>query len=254
MAENEAGVPSWADLATPDLDASISYYGSLFGWDARRTDDAAAGTYCMFSIGGRAVAGAGPLTMGGQPPAWTTYVRVDDADGSTAAFREAGGRALVPPMEVMDQGRFAIVADPGGAVLGLWQPRAFAGAAVFNEPGALCWNELATRDLDAAATFYGRTLGWRGETDDAGYTQWMLNGHAVGGMVRMNEEWPAEMPAHWMVYFAVEDVEDAASRASELGGTVMVPPTDTPVGPFSVIRDPHGAGFSITRLAPPPPG
>ncbi|WP_338200044.1 VOC family protein [Candidatus Nephthysia bennettiae] len=145
----------------------------------------------------------------------------------------------------------AIVSDPGGAVLGLWQPRAFAGAGVFNEPGAVAWNELATRDPEAAKEFYARALGWRGETNEIGYTQWMLNGRAVGGMIRMDDEWPAEMPAHWMVYFAVDDVDESASRASELGGTVMVPPTDTPVGPFSVVRDPHGAAFSIIRLSPP---
>lgn len=251
MGDDPTGVPSWADLGSPDLEASIRFYGGLFDWEPHRSADPAARGYCTFLRGGKAVAGAGPLMRPEQPVAWTAYVRVADADRVTSAFLAAGGGVLVPPFEVLDQGRMAVVADPGGAVLGLWQPRAFRGADLFNAPGALSWTELATRDLEGAKAFYARTLGWRGDANDAGYTQWILDGRPIGGMVRMDADWPQEMPAHWMVYFAVEDCDEAASKASELGGTVMVPPTDTPVGPFSVIRDAHGAAFSIITLNPP---
>jgi predicted enzyme related to lactoylglutathione lyase len=142
-------------------------------------------------------------------------------------------------------------------VISVWQPQTHTGAQVVNEPGSLCWNELATRDIDAAKRFYEAVFGWQGETSaygDTSYTEWKLGGRTVGGMIQMNEQWPAEIPSHWMVYFAVDDIDAAAGKAREFGGKAAVEPTDTPVGRFAVLNDPHGAVFSIIRLSAPPPG
>jgi predicted enzyme related to lactoylglutathione lyase len=155
------------------------------------------------------------------------------------------------PFDVLGAGRMAVFADPTGAVLSVWQPLRHPGAGVVNEPGALCWNELTTRDVEAATRFYEAAFGWRGETTEYGsttYTEWKLGERAIGGMIRMNDEWPADVPAHWMVYFAVEDADAAATKVEELGGTVPVAPTDTPAGRFAVVNDPQGALFSIIRL------
>jgi predicted enzyme related to lactoylglutathione lyase len=254
MEEYPPGTPSWVDLASPDLDASRRFYSALFGWDADVDPDPQSAGYTMFRLGGRAVAGLGPTT-GGNPPAWMTYVTVASAEEAVAAATEGGGHVLMPPIDVFAYGRMAVLADTAGAVISVWQPGSHKGAQVASEPGTLCWNELAARDIDAAKAFYRRVFGWEGETmpygDTSTYTQWMSDGRAVAGMIQMNEAWPEHVPAHWMVYFAVADADATAARAVELGGQVPVPPTDTPPGRLAVLYDPQGAVFSIIRLAVP---
>lgn len=241
------GTPSWVDLSSPDVGASIRFYSDLFGWQAEPNPDPAAGGYTMLMLGGKTVAAVGPLQQEGMPPTWTTYVSVADADAAAAAARDAGGSVMVPPMDVLDAGRMAIVADPMGAVTGVWQPRNMHGADVVNVPGALCWNELETRDVEAAKAFYPRVFGWGVKSGD-GYTEWTLDGNSVAGMMAMGEQWPAEVPSHWMVYFAVDDCDAAVKRAQDLGARVWVPPMDIPVGRFAMLSDPQGAMFSVIKL------
>lgn len=252
VSEYAPGTPSWVDLASPDPDASARFYGGLFGWEAVETGPVEeSGGYRMLKRDGRTVAGLGPTQAEGQPAMWTTYVSTDDAESVAAKVRDAGGQVVMEPFDVLGVGRMAVFVDPGGAYFSVWQPQTHHGADVVNEPGALSWNELATRDIDAAKAFYGAVFGWEGETNAYGetsYTEWKLGGRSVGGMIAMNEQWPAEVPPHWMVYFAVEDADAAVARAEELGGRVAVPPTDTPAGRFAVLNDPHGAVFSVIAL------
>jgi uncharacterized protein len=253
ISEYAPGTPSWVDLASPDSDASARFYGGLFGWTA--TDPGPVeetGGYRMLQRDGRDVAGLGPTQAPDQPAMWTTYVSTDDAEAVAAKVQEAGGRVVMEPLDVLGSGRMAVFADAGGAVISVWQPQTHSGAAVVNEPGSLCWNELATRDIDEAKRFYAAVFGWTGETNalaDTSYTEWKLEGRTVGGMIQMNDEWPADVPAHWMVYFAVDDIDAATAKVEELGGRISVPPTDTPAGRFAVVNDPHGAVFSIIKLA-----
>jgi uncharacterized protein len=256
VSEHAPGTPSWVDLASPDMDASERFYGGLFGWTADATGSVEeTGGYKMLQRDGRNVAGLGPIQGEGQPAMWTTYVSTDDADAVAERVREAGGQVLMEPFDVLGAGRMAVFGDAVGAVISVWQPQTHHGADVVNEPGSLCWNELAARDIDAAKRFYEAVFGWDAETNaygDTSYTEWKLDGRSVGGMIQMNEQWPAEIPAHWMVYFAVDDIDATVARASELGGKVAVEPTDTPVGRFAVLNDPHGAVFSVIRLSQPP--
>ena len=181
------GTPSWVDLASADLAASASFYSTLFGWDAVDQGEEA-GHYHLFELNGVPVAGAGPIMMEGQPPAWTTYVSVEDADASIAKVAQAGGTVFVEPMDVLDVGRMAVFADSTGAAAAVWQPATHIGAGLVNEPGALAWNELNTRDAAAAKTFYGAVFGWEGETGSMGemeYTEWKLGGVVIGGMLAM---------------------------------------------------------------------
>ncbi|MEA2383859.1 MAG: uncharacterized protein QOH72_3830 [Solirubrobacteraceae bacterium] len=253
VSEYAPGTPSWVDLASPDPEASARFYGGLFGWTA--TDPGPveeSGGYRMLQRDGRNVAGLGATQAGDQPALWTTYVSTDDADGVAAKVREAGGQVMMEPFDVLGSGRMAVFADPAGAFISVWQPLTHHGADVANEPGSLCWNELATRDIEQAKAFYGAAFGWESDTNaygDTSYTEWKLGGRTVGGMIAMNDEWPAEVPPHWMVYFAVEDVDAATRRVEELGGKVAVAPNDTPAGRFAVVNDPHGAVFSIIALA-----
>lgn len=248
---HEPGTPAWVDLGSPDPPAAARFYGHLFGWEAQDQGPDAGG-YHMFVRDGLPVAGLGPLTDTSQPPAWSTYVSVEDADGTAAAASRAGGTVLLEPTDVLDAGRMAVLVDTVGAAISVWQPGRHTGAQVVNEPGSLCWTELACRDVEAATAFYAQVFGWEGHTrpyDGSTYTEWMVDGSPVAGMIEMDDTWPGDVPPHWMVYFAVEDADDAAARAADLGGTVSVPPTDIPPGRFAVLTDPHGAVFSIIRLA-----
>jgi len=251
------GTPSWCDLGTPDLPAALRFYTGLFGWDAGEPE---AGGYTMFSLAGRPVAAAAPQMQSqleqGVAPAWTTYVTVDDVDEVAGRVEGLGGTLLSPPFDVLDAGRMAVVTDPSGAPLALWQARGHPGAGVVNEPGSMCWNELTTREPDRAASFFEGLLGWEVDRKGEGpgdYREFRRAGESVsvaGCMSMVGPEWPDWLPSHWMVYFAVEDTDAAAGRAVELGGTVSVPPTDIEPGRFAVLGDPQGAVFSVLALAP----
>ncbi|WP_216214068.1 VOC family protein [Amycolatopsis aidingensis] len=244
---HQPGTPSWVDLGAPDPQAAAEFYAALLSWETSEPD-AAAGGYRMATLKGHPVAGIGPRQQPDIPPYWTTYVTVASAEDTTELVRKAGGQVLVEPMDVMDFGRMAVFADPAGTPFSVWQAKAHIGAGVVNEPGALCWNELTTRDAERAKAFYHEVFGWEAETrdmDGVDYTEWKLDGRTIGGMMPMDDSWPADLPSHWMVYFAVADTDETAAKVTELGGTVSVPPTDIPVGRFAVLNDPGGAVFSV---------
>jgi predicted enzyme related to lactoylglutathione lyase len=250
VTEYEPGTPSWVDLASPDLPASVGFYESLFGWEAHDLGPSAGG-YNMLEMGGLPVAGAGPMMMEGQPSAWTTYISVDDADATIARVNQAGGTVFVEPMDVLDVGRMAVFADPTGAAIAVWQPKLHKGAGLVNEPGALVWNELSTRDTAAAIAFYHEVFGWDAETGQMGdmeYTEWKLGGKTIGGMMRMPEQVPPEAPAFWLTYFATADCDATTAAATGLGATVMAHPMDIPAGRFAVLVDPAGAPFGVIAM------
>jgi hypothetical protein len=134
----------------------------------------------------------------------------------------------------------------------VWQAGTQSGGEVFNRPGALRWNELATRDTQKAANFYGEVFNWDAEESPLGavaYTTFKLADHDVGGMMPMlGDEWPADLPPHWMPYFDVADPDHVAEQATQLGGSVLVGPTDLPVGRFCVLTDPQGAFFAVIHM------
>ncbi len=248
-----AGTPSWVDLVTPDTKAATAFYGSLFGWT---TSDLGpdAGGYAFFQKEGANVAGIGPVQGEGHPAAWTTYIDVIDAEATIARAKVAGATVFVEPMQIMEAGHMALFADPTGAVIGLWQPGQHKGADVANEPGAWCWSELNTRDTDKAASFYRHVFEWeasKSDFDGMAYTEWKRDdGTTIGGMMEMPSMVPAEVPAHWLSYFAVDDTDATAATANKLGATTLVPPTDIPPGRFSVLTDPAGAVFGIIKMNP----
>jgi predicted enzyme related to lactoylglutathione lyase len=248
-----AGTPSWVDLASPDPAGSNAFYGALFDWEAYDLGPDA-GNYALFRKGGKNVAGSGPIMMDGQPTAWTTYVGVDDCDATVELAKKAGAAVFVEPMDVMQAGRMAIFADPTGAVLGVWQPKDHKGADLANEPGTFTWNELDTRDVPAAKSFYSEVFGWQPNDMDMGglsYTEWKLGDRSVAGMMPMPEMVPPEVPANWLVYFAVTDCDAAVAKATDLGATVLVPATDITPGRFAVLSDPAGAVFAVIKTNPP---
>ncbi|HEU4461591.1 MAG TPA: VOC family protein [Solirubrobacterales bacterium] len=248
------GTPCWVDLATPDPDAAESFYRELFGWEIPELPNSAEmGGYRRAKKGGKDVAGAMPLMQEGQPPAWSTYISVDDADTIARAIQENGGTMIAEPMEVASYGRLAIFTDPEGAFFGIWQPLDFAGAELVNEPGAFSWNELETRDPDAAKRFYGAVFGWEFEAgedmEEMAYYVATVGGERVAGMADVKGKMADEVPAHWMTYFSVEDAEAAVEKVKSGGGTVHFGPVDIPVGRFAMAADPWGAAFAVIRLS-----
>ncbi len=250
------GTPSWIDLGSPDIDASVDFYGDLFGWEVPVAENAEqTGGYRQAMRNGKPAGGMMPLMQEGQPPAWTTYISVENAEATAAAVTEGGGRVIAEPMAVMDLGTMAIFADPTGAVFGIWQPGTFQGAGVVNEAGAFAWNELNTRDLDAAKAFYGAVFGWDFHDEEMGeagtYTTIQLGGSPVGGVFDMSArpDIPAVVPAHWQVYFGVEDTDATIAAATKSGGATIVEPIDIPAGRFAVLKDPHGATFAVIALS-----
>lgn len=153
--------------------------------------------------------------------------------------------------DVFDVGRMAVVQDPTGAVFALWQPGKHAGAGVVNVPNSFCWNELATPDTGKAGDFYTGLFGWGKNVQEMGpmtYTSFTNGDRPAGGMYKPTPEM-GEIPPNWLVYFAVDDADAKAQKASELGGKAIVPPSDIPgVGRFAVIQDPQGAVFGIIKL------
>jgi len=254
--EYAPGVPMWVDLGTSDLDAATRFYGKVFGWQFQSAG-ADAGGYGFYMLNGKMVAGAGPLMSDQQPVAWSTYIDSADADATVAKAREAGGTVIVEPMDVMGAGRMAFVLDPTGAAIGIWQPLQHTGAELANEPGAFCWNELATRDIEAAKRFYKAVFDWDGTTNafgDTTYTEFKVGDRTVCGMREMGANDPPQVPAHWLVYFAVADTDAAVSTISGAGGAVLVPPMDIDPGRFSVATDPQGAAFGVIALRTAPVG
>jgi predicted enzyme related to lactoylglutathione lyase len=246
------GTPYWVDLTSPDPDAAAAFYGELFGWTNTVATEPEAGGHRTFSLDGKAVAGVGPLQEG-QHVAWTTFMSTVDADATVAAVDAAGGKVLMPAIDILDYGRMALFADPAGAVFGVWQAGRHSGGEVFNVPGALTWNELTTPDVAGATEFYPRVFGWTPSEmpmGDATYTMWNIEERPIGGLMPMaSGDWPADAPPQWTVYFAVADTDATAAKAAELGGTVLTPPTDMMAGRFAVIADPHGATFSVIAPA-----
>jgi uncharacterized protein len=276
-----AGVPCWIDTAQPDPDAALSFYGGVFGWDfEERMPPGSPGRYAIARLGGRVVAGVGgppttPPAAADAPARWSTYVRVASADEAADAVVAAGGTVLTPAVDVGDAGRMAVIADPSGAELSLWQAGQRQGAEAVNEPGTWNWSDLHTHDVDGAAAFYGAVFGWEAMPvpEMGGAVMWRLPGygdhlatldpelrqrHAEGGVPAGFSDavgWliPAPDggdPPRWAVTFAVDDTDATAARAAELGGMAVVAPFNAGPARMATLRDPQGAVFTISHYQP----
>jgi len=249
MTEYAPGTPSWVDVSTPDMAATKAFYSGLFGWEAMSYPEM--GGYTNFTINGKLVCGAAPTMSPDQHPAWSTYISVDDADATAQAVRDNGGQVVFPPMDVMELGRMTVCTDPTGAFFGLWQPGQHKGAQIVNEPGSFGWNELDTRDMDAAKSFYTKVFTWTAKTDGEGadaYTEWQLDGRSIAGGMVMGSQFPADVPPNWLTYFVVADSDVTVAKVKALGGTVMMPGMDTDQGRIAVVTDPHGAVFATIQM------
>jgi predicted enzyme related to lactoylglutathione lyase len=250
------GVPCWIDTTQPDPDAAMAFYGGLFGWefeDVLPRD--APGRYAIAKLPGGDVGGVGSQPDGPPIALWNTYVWVDDADETAAKARDAGGTIVMEPMDVFEAGRVAVFTDPEGATIAAWQPRNRRGSQVVNEHGSLNFNNLNTRDMQAAAAFYGAVFGWD-LIDVGGSGMWALPAYGdfleartpgtrkgmeemgapdrfievVASAVAIPDDQP-DTPPHWSLTFGTDDADATAAKATEL-------------------RDPQGATFTASKFVP----
>jgi predicted enzyme related to lactoylglutathione lyase len=270
------GVPCWIDTTQPDPEAAAAFYRELFGWELENVMPGGSPRYYIARLRGGDVAAVSSLPEGApDTAAWNTYVWVDDADETAGKVRVAGGSVIMEPADVGDAGRMAVCADTEGAAFRVWQPREHRGAAIVNEPGSLNFNDLHSRDLDAARAFYGAVFGWDTIAMGGGNFVWALpaygdfleqrtpgmreNMRAMGAPDRFEEAVASLQPIaddqpdtqpHWGVTFAVDDADAIAARADKLGGWVVVPPFDAPWVRTTVISDPQGATFTASKFVP----
>ena len=254
VSSHTPGTFSWPELATTDQKAGVAFYRALFGWDVNDQPIGPTETYSMFQLRGKEVGAAYTMRpeerQMGAPPHWNAYVTVANVDESVKKAQGLGGKVFAPPFDVMDHGRMAVLQDPTGAVFQLWQPNKHIGAKILNEPGALCWTELSTRDAKGAEQFYTQLFGWTPKHSAPGssmeYTEFSIEGRPGVGMMQMDGHIPAHVPPYWLSYFQVADVDAGTTKAKELGAKALVAPMDIPdAGRFSVISDPQGAVFAL---------
>jgi uncharacterized protein len=290
------GVPCWVDTSQPDPEAAVEFYSGLFGWEledlmppgsdgryfiARHT----ATSSSIFDLSGALLSGdvaAVRSIPAAAPPTamWNTYFWVDSADEAASKVRDAGGAVMVEPFDFMDACRMGVFTDREGAAFGVWEAREHKGTRLVNDPGAPVFNNLNTRHVEGARSFYGSVFGWETGAIGGGAEGWTLPGYGdwlerehhpdlrkqmagagapegfediVASIVPIADDQP-DTPALWSVTFATDDADAIAARATELGGEVIVPPFDAPWSTpaytirVTVIRDPQGATFSASKF------
>jgi predicted enzyme related to lactoylglutathione lyase len=246
----------WIELHTSDQNAAKKFYGSLFGWTPQDMPMGPNDFYTIFKLQGRDAAAGCTLrpeeTSMGVPPHWFIYIAVDDVDAAAPNAENLGGKILAPPFDVMDAGRMAVIQDPTGAVFCLWRANKNAGIGIAQVHGTLCWADLSTPDPQRGSEFYSGLFGWHiaaDPKDPSGYLH-IKNGEQYIGGIPPTLHRQVGVPAHWMAYFQVDDVDATAAKAKELGANLYLPPmTMEGVGRMSVIADPQGAVFSIFKSA-----
>jgi predicted enzyme related to lactoylglutathione lyase len=283
------GVPCWVDASEPDPEAALDFYGALFGWEFGMSPGAdgeyfvaraEATAWSLFDGSGESrrgdVAAVRSIPDAAPPMAmWNTYFWVASADETVSVIRDAGGGVVMEPFDFGEASRVAVFTDPERAAFSVWEARGHKGARLVNDPGSLNFNGLNTRDVAGARHFYGSVFGWETLPMDGGIEMWTLAGYGdylegyhpglrrqmvdagapegfadvVATINPIADDQP-DTPAHWSVTFAVDDADAAAARATELGGTVVVPPFDAPWVRMAVIADPQGATFIASRFTP----
>lgn len=254
MTAYRQGVPCWVDLWTKDRPAAMDFYAAVFGWEYEVAPPEQH-SYTIAKIGGRSVGGiVTPPGNDNAPVTWITYLSADDLDDVLGAAGEHGGHSLTGAINVpgADGIRIAVLLDPSGATVGAWQAKGNRGAEAANEPGSVIWNELMTRDAKSARVFYEDVFGV-GISDpmsaDFDYTTVRVDDRDIAGIWSVGENVPAEVPAHWEVYFGVADTDATAAAVRANGGVVLGEPKDTPYGRMASFTDPQGGAFSVMSVA-----
>ena len=247
------GTPCWVDYGARDLPAAQAFYTDLFGWEYTEGNDEQYGGYVNALRSGRMAAGFGPLMNESDSPAWTTYFATSDSAAAVGRIKDAGGMVVVEPMEVAPFGTMTIALDPQGNAFGRWQAAEHTGVRILDEHGSLAWNEAMVDDTAAAKQFYSAVFGFTFEqmpAEMAGegmdYATFSTGANPLGGLGASDPS----MPTGWLTCFSVASADEAVAAVQAKGGTVTMPPMDTPFGRFAVVEDPWGAPFEVMENPP----
>jgi uncharacterized protein len=241
----------WYELMTSDSQSAEDFYKHVVGWGAR---DAGMPKlrYTLFTAGTAPVAGCMALSpeavAAGGRPGWLGYVGVADVDADVARVKQAGGKVHHAPADIPGVGRFAVVADPQGAVFALFTTSIQGQSSAQMTPGHIGWHELHAADAAQAFEFYSHLFGWKkGEAINMGpmgtYQIFNAGGPGIGGMFTKP---PHEPSPYWLYYFSVQGIEGAMARVKEKDGKVVNGPMEVPGGSFIIHGiDPQGAMFAL---------
>ena len=242
------GAPCWVDLMTSDTKRSRTFYGELFGWAAEEPNEEFGG-YFNFTKDGVLVAGCMASQADSGPDVWSVYLTSDDAAKTVETAAANGGGVYVQPMAVGDLGTMAVVSDPDGASIGVWQPGRHKGFGVFGEARTPSWFELHTRNHPAAVAFYRDVFRWDtkdvSDTPEFRYTILVDGEDQLAGIMDASSFLPDGVPSHWSVYFGVDDADLALAKIADLGGSTVLAAEDTPYGRLATVADPTGAQFKL---------
>lgn len=246
------GAPCWIDLMSSDTDRAVSFYGDIFGWRAEQGGEEYGGYISLYQ-GDAIVAGLMKNEAdSGYPDGWSTYLSSVDIHATVSAAESAAGTILLQPMDVVTLGRMAVIADPGGASIGVWEPNELTGFAAHGLAGTAYWHELHTRDYPAVVPFYQKVFGWQteitGDTDEFRYTVQVSGPEQLAGIMDAHGFLPEGVPSSWQVYFGSADVDATLARIVELGGSIVEEAEDTPFGRLAGATDPGGSFFKLTSL------
>jgi predicted enzyme related to lactoylglutathione lyase len=247
----------WYELMTGDIQAAEAFYGTVVGWRGEKWQGEGTPPYIVMKAGERGVGGIMPMPehyrQGGGHPAWVGYIYTDDVDGQTDAVRNAGGAVHRPPGDIPGVGRFAVVADPQGAIFQLLKPTGSdQPPAPAGTPGHVGWHELYTSDWEEALAFYSSQFGWQKTREyDMGamgiYALFSMGGDEAGGMMNKPQQIPNPV---WQFYFTVPGIDAAAKRVADNGGKVLMGPMEVPGGSWvAQCQDPQGAHFALVAQA-----
>lgn len=243
-----SGAPVWIELSTTDVERAREFYGRLLGWESEEPN-AQFGGYFNFTRDGVRIAG-GMVAQPGAGPGnvWAVYLASDDARKNVDVAVTHGAEVVAPAMDVMELGTMAVLRDPTGAGVGIWQPGTHPGILTIAEPGAPSWFELHTTGFGAALDFYRDAFRLESQvvadSDEFRYSILSAEGQQVGG-VADDSAHLSPGSSYWKVYFWTEDADASAARVAELGGRVLRPAEDTPWGRLAEVADPMGTVFNL---------
>ncbi len=233
----------WHELGATDVAGAQKFYTALFGWTIKELPMGEM-VYRMLFAGETAVGGMYPVDPGmGIPSYWMATVSVTDVDAAAKAAQEAGGKVVVPPADVPDMVRYAVLADAQGAAYGVCRSIDGDPPTTMPKAGEFCWDQLNTPDIGASATFYGKAIGWTLAGDASEGFQTFKMGDLMEASI---VEVPAGTPAHWLSHIVVADLAESLNKVKSLGGKTLVDRIDVPgMGAFGVVQDPYGACFAL---------
>jgi predicted enzyme related to lactoylglutathione lyase len=246
-----AGAPCWIDLSTSDTDTARAFYAGVFGWTALEADEQFGGYFMFDGAGGVPVAGCAPAMEGFPTDRWQVYLTVEDAAKTLESAAEHGGRVIVGPMQIGDAGTMGVVADPAGVTIGLWQPGDFGGTVNAGEPGLPSWFELHATDYDAQVAFYRDVFRWTGAEQPGMPFRYNILSHGQDPLAGIME---GGLDHAWDIYIWTDDADATLGRVTELGGSVLRAPEDTPYGRLATLADPTGARIKLMAANDQMPG